>query len=254
MAPRAFELAPPGVTAGPGDWLIVTSHDCDVANGQLDKEPYVEVLRAAVVAKLDKQQVGGRNPRRLVLEVERDGTAVVLVANVHDRWRLPREWLVDEKPEWQVPSKLRRLVAEWLAKRYIRSAFPTAFDLRWRGKRKEWDGLMASHSEWIQGVYLRLNTLDELDPQEAYGVSLIVAAPEEAKAKAEWPRRQNEIATAIEGFWRQFGSGIAFDEVDVVTTAELTLADLERYQRFDADWVRFANDTAQVTPAMDMRG
>lgn len=254
LAARAFGVAPTGVTAGPGDWLIVTSHDCDVANGQLDKEPYVEVLRAAVVPKLDKHQVAGRNPRMLGLEVERDGAAVVLAASVHDRWRLPREWLVDEKPDWQIPGKQRRLVAEWLAKRYIRSAFPTAFDQRWRGTMKDWITLLTSHSEWIQGVYLRLSTLDELETTEAYGVSLIVAAPKEAKAKADWPRRQNEIATAVDGFWQQFGPGIAFVEVDVITTAELTLADLELYQRFDADWVSFADDTAQVTPAMDMRG
>ena len=40
-------------------------------------------------------------------------------------------------------------VAEWLAKRYIRAAFPTAFDLRWRAKLKDWQKLLKKHSEWL---------------------------------------------------------------------------------------------------------
>ncbi len=38
----------------------------------------------------------------------------------------------------------------------------------------------------------------------------------------------------------------------MVTTAELTLADIETYQRFDADWVSFADGTPQVTASMEM--
>lgn len=254
LAPKAFEHAPAGVIAGLDDWLIVTSHDCDVVNGQLDKEPFVEVLRASVVAKLDKHQAGGRNPRVLRLEVVRDGATVTVSASVHDRWRVPRQWLVDEKPDWLVPGKERRLISEWLAKRYIRSAFPTAFDQRWRDKIGNWTKLLASQSRWIQGVYLRPNTLSELGPLEVYKVSLIVAAPKGASAEADWPQRQHEIGKAVEGFWRQFGPGIEFVEVDVVTTAELTLAEVEPYQRFDADWVSFADDTPVVTTAMDMLG
>jgi hypothetical protein len=40
--------APDRVSVGETDWLIVTSHDCDIANSSLEKEPVVEVLRAWV--------------------------------------------------------------------------------------------------------------------------------------------------------------------------------------------------------------
>jgi hypothetical protein len=65
-------------------------------------------------------------------------------------------------------DKERRLIAEWLAKRYIRAASPTAFDLRWRAKRKDWQQLLKKQSDWLQGVYLRLNTLDELPDGSPY--------------------------------------------------------------------------------------
>ena len=41
--------------------------------------------------------------------------------------------------------------------RYIRAAFPSAFDSRWRAMR-EWVALLREHAEWIQGIYLRLST------------------------------------------------------------------------------------------------
>ena len=121
LAARAFEVAPTGVTASPGDWLIVTSHDCDVVNGRLEKEPIVEVLRAAVVEqkKPDRQQVWGRNPREMQLAVDDGGGGqVVLSVKVHERWSMPRELLASEAPHRVLDDKTRRLIAEWLAKRF----------------------------------------------------------------------------------------------------------------------------------------
>lgn len=163
----ARERAPKGVTVSDGDWLVVTSHDCDVVNDRLEKEPFVEVLRTVKVAQRapDNQQAWGRNPRVMQLAIRDGSTSLVLSCKVHERWTLPREVLSHEAPARVLDEKTRRLVAEWLAKRYIRPAFPTAFDGRWRAKLREWTSLLEKNSRWVQGVYLRLSSLDELDPQ-----------------------------------------------------------------------------------------
>lgn len=161
LAAKARELAPSGIVFTESDWLIVTSHDCDVVNGRLEKEPTVEVLRAAIVQqkKPDRQQVWGRNPREMQLAVDDGvGGSVVLSVKVHERWSMPRDLLVSEAPHRVLHEKPRRLIAEWLAKRYIRAAFPTAFDARWRSKMKDWTGLLEKESRWVQGIYLRLST------------------------------------------------------------------------------------------------
>jgi hypothetical protein len=140
LAADVRKLAPNGIAFADSDWLIVTSHDCDVLNGKLEKEPTVEVLRAAVVQqkKPDKQQVWGRNPREMQLAVsDGAGGEVVLAVKVHERWSMPRELLALEAPRCVLDGKPRRLIAEWLAKRYIRAAFPTAFDARWRSKMRD---------------------------------------------------------------------------------------------------------------------
>lgn len=249
------EFAPKGIDVRADDWLIVTSHDCDVVNFSLEKEPVVEVLRFAVVQRKspDKQQVWGRNPR--VLELERDdgkqGTQV-LCARVHERWNLPRELLQTETPARQLDDKSRRLIAEWLAKRYIRAAFPSAFDQRWRSELRSWTKLLATQSQWIQGVYLRLNTLAELTSKQDYKVHFIVAAPADSTKDESWRDKRNDIERLISKFWEQFEPGIHLDGVEVLTTEELTLADIETYQRFDADWVSFADDSPATPASADM--
>jgi hypothetical protein len=113
----ARERAPSGIAVSDDNWLIVTSHDCDVVNDRLDKEPTVEVLRAEVVSRTspDRQQVWGRNPRILQFDVEDgSGGSLVLCVKVHERWMLPRETLCIEAPAHILDDQRRRLVAEWL--------------------------------------------------------------------------------------------------------------------------------------------
>lgn len=256
LAVEARKLAPSAIAIADSDWLIVTSHDCDVVNCRLEKEPTVELLRAAVVAnkRPDKQQVWGRNPREMQLAVEDEaGLSVVLSLKVHERWSVPRSLLASEAPQRVLPEKPRRLIAEWLAKRYIRAAFPTAFDARWRSKMKDWTSLLEEQSQWVQGIYLRLNTQVELDDASPYKVHLIVAVPVAGTKDPEWAKKRPELESLVETFWKQFGPSIECDGVDVLGTNKLTLAEIEPYQRFDADWLSFADDSAATPPAADMQ-
>lgn len=138
LALSAWDHAPDRLDADEQDHLVVASHDCDILNASLAKEPLVEVLRARVpdaAAGQRSHHSAGRNPRALRLsEVAVRGDAIALDFVVHDRWEIPRELLMEEAPAARLPDGKRRLVAEWLAKRYIRAAFPTAFDARWRGE------------------------------------------------------------------------------------------------------------------------
>ena len=149
------------------------------------------------------------------------------------------------------------MLAEWLAKRYIRSAFPSEFDSRWRGEKsknlRKWMKLLERHSSWMRGVYLRLNTLEELNEAEAYRCHMIVASPAEVKNADDWPKAKETIETEVEDFWGQFKPGIHFDGVEVLGTDDLTLAEIELYQRFDADWVSFADETEATPISSDMK-
>lgn len=251
----ARDRATRGLVVHDEDWLVLTSHDCDIVNRSLDKEPFVEVLRAEESSRQapDRQQAWGRNPRVIQLSVESGGRSLVLCAKAHERWMLPRELLCTEAPSRSLDDKTRRLLAEWLAKRYIRAAFPTEFDARWRSRLRAWTALLERHSRSVQGIYLRLNTQAELEPKAPYIVDLIAAVPVELKSQAGWAAVREQIEQEIEAFWEQFAPGIECGEVEVLGTDEVTLAAIEHYQRFDADWVSFADDSPMTPVSADMR-
>lgn len=255
---EARQCAPDGVELTDGDWLILTSHSCDVVNFSIAKEPMVELLRAQVLErkKPDSQVVLGRNPRSLHLEIEHEGHPLVLACKVHERWMIPRELLLVEPPARVLDPKTSRLISEWLAKRYIRAAFPSEFDRRWRGDRsrnlKSWIALLAKHSRWIQGVYLRLSTMSELDPDRPYRCHLMLAMPTSLRAEQDWEAERQTIEHEVDSFWSQFDPNILYDGCEVLGTDEITLADIALYQRFDADWVSFADDSESTPAAVDM--
>lgn len=255
IAEHARTVAPAGVAVSDRDWLVVTSHDCDLLNDSLEKEPVVEVLRAEVVrhATLDRQQRWGRNPRALQIAVPRGASQIVLRCRVHERWTLPRQLLADEPPLERLDQRTTRMIAEWLAKRYIRAAFPTEFDRRWRPKQKDWVKLLGDFSSSIQGVYLRLSTQDELKSEVPYKCHVFVAAPVSVASNPEWGQTKDKIEQDVGKFWGQFHPGIECVGVEVLRTDELTLADIDSHQRFDADWVSFADDSPLPPPAADMR-
>jgi hypothetical protein len=248
------KCAPETVSLHDADWFILTSHDCDIANASIDKEPVVEILRAQVATakKADKQQSWGRNPRTLQVVFDDDEERKVLSCKVHDRWTIPRHILMQEAPIGCLPDKERRLVAEWLAKRYIRAAFPTAFDLRWRAKLKDWQKLLKKHSEWLQGIYLRVSTLAELPDETPYKCHLLLGVPHAKRGAEGWTKKRDELEREVQAFWDQFQPGIECVGVEVQGTDEITLADIEPYQRFDADWVSFEDDTMGIPPTADM--
>ena len=254
LARLAREYAPARMVVDDADRFIVTSHDCDIVNFGIDKEPVVEVLRAGVTAarKVDKPQSWGRNPRALQIAVDVSATGVVLTCSVHDRWNIPRELLLQEQPKERLADKERRLVAQWLAKRYIRAAFPTAFDLRWRAKLKDWQKLLQRNSDWLQGVYLRLDTLAEVPERTPYRCHILLAVPAAKRERADWPAKLHELQLEVQAFWDQFDPGIRCIGVDAQGTDEITLADIERYQRFDSDWVSFEDDTSTTPEMVDM--
>lgn len=256
LAAEARSLAPTAVVCSESDWLIVTSHDCDVVNSTLDKEPFVEVLRAVVVPqeKPDKLAVWGRNPREMQFAADvGEGRSVVLRVKVHERWSVRRELLVSEAPHRLLDAKTKRLVAEWLAKRYIRAAFPSAFDARWRSKMNAWTRILERESPWMQGVFLRLSTQDELDDARPYKLHVIVAAPAAATTDPAWLAKKPQLESMVEKFWTQFSPGIDCVGVEVIATDKLTLAEIEPYQRLDADWVSFADDTPATPHVVDMQ-
>lgn len=257
LAALAWRHAPSRLKGDEQGHLVLTSHDCDILNASLGKEPLVEVLRARIPdapAGQRSHYSSGRNPRALRLsEVTVRGDVMALDFAVHDRWEVPRELLLQEAPADRLSGKDCRLVAEWLAKRYIRAAFPTAFDARWRGESKAWWQLLKRYNSLIQGVYLRLNTLGELTASVPYKCDLLLVVPSSKRDLPEWSAIAAKTEHEFLEFWNRLRPGIECVGIEVRTTDRMTLDDLERYQRFDADWMSFEGETPVTAIEVDLQ-
>ena len=63
----------------------------------------------------------------------------------------------------------------------------------------------------------------------------------------EWLETREVLEGAFAKLWDQFRPAIQCEDIEALTTDRISLADIERYQRFHADWVSFEDETA-VTP------
>lgn len=251
-------LAPKHVNMTDDDWLIVISHDCDIVNYCLKKEPFVELLHAQPIHShiSDEQLIYGRNPRVIQFQGLLNGRTIPLSCGIHARWIIPRNILRNGKPceERRIDNKVRRALGEWVAKRYIRPAFPSEFDLRWKGEKsknlKSWTKIIKELSLSVSSFYLSIEPRTELLASESYHCKILIAVPAKFKENQDWSTQREEIDQKIKTFWRQFRPGIICDEgeVTILSTDEITLDMLEEYDRFDADWLSFSEDDAPRIP------
>lgn len=101
-------------------------------------------------------------------------------------------------------------------------------------------------------MYLRLSTLAELPDETPYKCHLILAVPDEKRGDMGWAPKRIQLEQDVHAFWNQFKPGIDCAGVEPLGTDEITLADIEPYQRFDADWVSFEDDTPTTPPTANM--
>ena len=101
-------------------------------------------------------------------------------------------------------------------------------------------------------MYLRLSTLDELPEGTPYRCHILLAVPHRKRGQPGWAEKRLELEQDVDAFWNQFEPAIACDGVEPLGTDEITLADIEPYQRFDADWVSFEDDTPTTPTTADM--
>lgn len=257
IAGKARDYAPRRITVNDLAIIVVVSHDCDVLNHQLAKEPIVEVLSGnrELSASAGRPRITsfGRNPRKLrLLTVNVGEDECTLDFSVHDRWTIPREWLTEEPPADSLSHRDRRIMAEWLAGRYIRPGFPTAFDLRWRKEFGAWQKLVSKHSRLMRAVYLWLHSYDELPEDIPYRCHLILAHPPAAAGILNWSEKVRKVESDCLDFWSQFRPSIECDGVEALSTADLTLDAIQRYHKLDLNWVSFRDGTTSIPMALEL--
>ncbi|TAH55292.1 MAG: hypothetical protein EWM51_03145 [Treponema sp.] len=210
------------------DVLLLISQDCDLVSDTLDKEPYAEFLAGRFIASCDASLRFGRNPRTLHLEA----ISRSVEFSIHDRFRVLKESL-NEYGIRMVPQSLgaseKRLVLDWITKRYIRPAFPDTFNIRLNQKRREQDTLAKSPlSEKVLIVLLDISN-DEYPPERSYELQILIGVIEGTpKDSIEQIERAYEEAFTV--------PGITVADIAVREEIDITLRELRTYKRWDRDY------------------
>lgn len=145
----------------PGDTLvIVISHDCDLANDNLEVEPEVEAIVGRAIPKPDGNFAWGKTPKTLHLEVACDGAQAFVELQARRKVALPKAELAAFAPreDFALEPTGLAVLRSWLGSRYNRAAFPDAFNRRLEatGFAKRLAKILAAHGELISFVYFDL--------------------------------------------------------------------------------------------------
>ena len=226
----------------PGQLFLVVSHDCDVQNGSFSREPSVELIRAIPRESDDGSLRHGRNPRKLLVDVETQTDSRLFEMSVQDRIVLDRRLLLGNDPDnaRRLDPRTLRIVVRWLMNRYDRAAFPDAFNERLRPVHQRIRKSLARGGSNISGIYLKVED-DELSEGTEYHVFAEATMPVEAYENSEIRRLAqtcfDEVAGAIADC-----DGIVVSEHVLVSEGDFTVDELRQLTRWDWDDLSLRED------------
>lgn len=223
---------PSDVTFDPtADLLLVISQDCDVVNSSFSSEPWCEVFVLRRVPKIDGNFARGKNPRKIHFGVPELGP---VACSVHDKFRFPRQYLAVSTPSEEIvlSRDMLRMLRDWIVKRYVRAAFPDAFNKRWDPEKSRITRTLSSKGAHLEEVFLIINTTEELPPEEPYEVFLVGAMldedyDDEAKFEAA-DAALREVADELERC-----AGIEAGGYTARPRRDISLSDLDQMLRWD---------------------
>lgn len=126
LTQKDFQAA--GLTAvSDAELAVAISHDCDIANDNLEAEPAVEFIFAHTIEQQDGNYMHGKNPRILHLDYNHEGTTIVLELLAAKRVMVPKDILasIQSDQTYDLISS-RQVLQSWLAARYRRHALPNS--------------------------------------------------------------------------------------------------------------------------------
>lgn len=163
--------------------VVAISHDCDLANHDLQVEPDVEVIIGRLLQKGDGNFFWAKNPRTLHLDAQHRGVDVVVELIATAKRPVSKNLLAAFIPDatHSFSGKSLSVLRSWLGVRYNRAAFPDAFVNR-LSKLKTDKGLaklIEPVGNLLSAVYFDVDGGKEIDRADGspYDLKIFLAYP-----------------------------------------------------------------------------
>src|SRR5687768_15780860 len=116
------------LNGGATSWAVVITHDCDLANANLEVEPFVEIIICEELTAPKKEYLSGSYGRELHARFEdSEGGSDLALSLRHARREVLRKDELEDgllRPQYKLGEKDKQILREWLSKRYNRHALP----------------------------------------------------------------------------------------------------------------------------------
>lgn len=154
------------------DLAVAISHDCDIANDNIEAEPVIEFVFASIVDQQNGNYTHGKNPRTLHLLYDREGEAIVVELIASRKISIAKDVLAAIQPDRHYELDSCLILQSWLAARYRRHALPNSLVDRLREVFRHIDKVGKQNSDGIVSFRLDYDPKDELPPEEPYELSI----------------------------------------------------------------------------------
>lgn len=244
LAQKDFQAA--GLTDAPDtDLAIAISHDCDIANDNLDTEPVVEFVFARILEQHNGNYTHGKNPRILHLDYTGNGQTIWLELLASSKVMVHKNSLGETQPDQVYSLTASQTLQSWLAVRYRRIALPNGLVDRLRYVSTYIEKECKKNSSGILSFRLSYEPQDELIPEEPYELwlSLVYVAD-----KAEYANMAAKIAQNLKTEFPNLlektkGSGtVDLRKCEAVSEMEFTLRDMRDTVEYHLEHLSYRTD------------
>ena len=211
------------------DLAIAISHDCDIANDNLEDEPYVEFIFAQTIEEYDGNLTYGRNPRTLHLNYICGEEPIWIKLKSSEKFVVKKDLLETIEPDNNYILNSIEHLQYWLAIRYKRIALPNSLANRLKFVNSYIERRVRTIPASILSFCLAYDPKHELSPDEPYEIKLSIVytvdLPNNSSTAENIAQELRDRFPSLLERTREFGT-VDLSQCDAVSEEEFTLSDL----------------------------
>jgi len=227
--------------------VLVISHDCDLAQGDLSLEPACEVIVGRVIEFQNGNYAWAKNVRKLHLSFSAGTVKLIGEFVATDRRIIDKSALAGHEPVANVrldPDELTVLQG-WLSARYRRSAFPDEFQNRMVRVRDKLTKILAGTGDNIVSIFFAVDRGEDVDrqgPDDVYDLTIFLLTSAEKDPK-EVDRVAVDVRRAILDLFRKaFKVGGKWQNIELrdcytISEETMTVRQSRRLKRWHTDYL-----------------
>ena len=252
-----------GLASAADALVMVVSHDCDLANANLDDEPCVEVIAGKRLPSSDPNRANLKSARTLHLTITCEGRTECVELTATGKQLIPKSALAAWRPDprYRLDADNFFTLRRWLAARYDRAAFPDQFERRMYGETDLAERInkvakKEGVNRVVSGIYFEVSPREELDPAVPYDLTVVLVytpgmdplkngdIAEEAGKAIDAHFRKRCLPDEALGTWKH----IHLKEVIAYSEEGISVARMKRLQRWHLDHLSMRSPAESAKP------